>query len=201
MRLKDVKVGEVYLVVPYGQPVIPRREAFGADSEHRGWRELDRSGLPGRVLEAGVKVPHYRRPGVRVQPLDKGTLEPLRYGEPGTTRGRDDGVGELVKPMGVLAVSLLMPWQEFHAAYHDFLDASAEAEAARRDRREREEAEQRERQARQWMERAFSGARDAIEQVGEACGMELVVTDERVRRLVELRNPDGNPYLSAEVIE
>jgi hypothetical protein len=28
MRLKDVKAGEVYLVVPYGQPVVPHREAF-----------------------------------------------------------------------------------------------------------------------------------------------------------------------------
>lgn len=188
MLLKDVKQDEVYFVYRYGRPSKPHREGFSHVDLRPAWDKLSRQGFPGRALEVGVHPPGYwyKRPGVLIQQLDPHTLEPAT-----------DHLGEVIKPEGFLAVSLLMPWREFHAAYHDYIDEEEERVERRRVEHEREKAEARERYAREWMESVFVEARRDMEQVAEVmAGLRVVTSDKNIKALVDLRFPDGNPYLN-----
>lgn len=201
MLLKDVKAGEVYLVARYGSPPRGRSWRPGSEQHHdrRMWENLEKSCYPARVVDVGVRVPPYTRPGAMVQPVEAGTLKPLVYGDPGTHYGDGELRGEVVEPRGVLAALIIMPWQEFVVGYHEYLDAAAEHAERLRVEREQERARQRERDAKAWMEREFSRAKQDIEQVAQVvwpAGLEFC--DDDVKALVDLRNPDGNPYLKDE---
>lgn len=198
MLLKDVKVGEVYLVVSYGRAEgrPPDRE-HAADHERaevrRWFEELGRRGTPYRVLKAPVPVPGYQRKGVECIHVDRDTLEP--WVSPDGKRRAE--------PEGKMAVSIVMPWTEFYRAYHEHLDAVEEWHETRRVEREREQQAKQEAAAARWRTQEFEKAKRDIEQVAqvfESFGgvhgehAEMDATDAKVRLLVELRHPDGNPY-------
>lgn len=201
MRLKDIRQGEVYAVVRYFDH---RKHAAIEDEGRLEAREYDEAWSSlgaARVLEVGVPVQHYSRPGVKVQWLDRETMEP-----------RTGPDGEPLPEEGLLAANVLLPWQRWVARYHEHVDERREAERRRREEYEREKARKREKKARDWMAREFAGARQDIAQVCAVLGGDPDaladianfavgdVTDELrdrvVRALVELRHPDGNPYLN-----
>lgn len=196
MLLRDVKVGQLYLALRFGRVQAwewPPRDAVG-------WQKIGERGHPVRALEVGVDIPGYRRKGVRVQYLDRDTLEPLRYGDPDTSWGDPDLRGRVCEPVAMMAVGLLMPWAEFFVLYHEYLDEAEEEAERRRELREQENARRQEAAAREWMEERFSEARRDIEQVCEVINGEpgRTAIDDELRALVELRYPRGNPYLNGE---
>lgn len=198
MRLKDIAAGEVYAVVRY----FDRRKHTGIEDgarlEAREWEEAWSSLAPARVLEVGVQVQHYSRPGVRVQWLEPETLEP-----------RTDREGRVPEPDGLLASNVLLPWQVWTVRYHEFVEDRLEEDRRRSEERVREKARRQEKAAKDWMAREFAYAREAIEDVlaivdppqvldGGAGAMAREASDEEVQRLVERRHPEGNPYLTGE---
>jgi hypothetical protein len=186
MLMKDVKVGEVYAMLSWGG-----RETRGYSvAEYRGtqWEAAGQRAQPVRVLETSVDVPGYRRPGVLVRRLDRDTLEdaPKHDGTP-------------VDEFAVHTAQLLAPWAELHAAYHDWLDELEEKRVREQEEREREKARRQEKAARDWMEREFAAAANDIDDVVKVLSLPPVQDLEaKVRELVEMRNPDGNPYLNGE---
>lgn len=186
MRLKDIDEGEVYAVVRYFDRRIHTAVEDGHRLEAKEWEGAYSTLGCARVLATGVQVPGYARPGVRVQWLDRQTLEPRR---------RDDG--EPVAPEEFLALHVLMPWAEWDRRWHTHVEDEREAGRRRREEREREQARRQEKAAREWMARVFAEARSDIEEVVQVLdGLTHAVIEEEVRALVDLRYPDGNPYLN-----
>lgn len=183
MRLRDIEVGTCYAAVRYYERRVHERIEEGARLERAewdaGWNDL----RPVVVLETRVPVPGYQRPGVSVQWLDRDTMEP-----------RD-------APTAISATKLLLPWDEWDARYHQYVEQQRELERQRQERVERERAEAHERNAREWMDREFARAREHITEVRVVIDGPPYVdgyepSDDDVRKLVDHRNPDGNPYLN-----
>jgi hypothetical protein len=190
MLLKNVVQGEVYLVARYGRAKRPGEYRSHSSRDQKiSWQHLADDCVPMRALEVGVDVPHYSRKGVLLQQVDPGTLEPRVWSHS----------GEVAEPDGKLAVSIVMPWSEFVVGYHEFLEAVEEDEERRRVERDLEDARRREANAKSWMERVFQEAKSDIEQVCEVIESSAFsssgMIDVYARALVDLRYPEGNPYL------
>lgn len=179
MRLKDVQSGKVYATVSWRSP----RDWPNDVSQWGGveWERFAEAAIPFRVDEVGVPVATYSRSGVRGVYLDRETLEPREHGG------------------AMLAVSLLGEWDALRVGVHEFFDARAEESARRQEEREREGARKQEAAAREWMQRQFEDARADIDDVVSVLSLPPVADLEgKVRELVELRNPEGNPYLNGK---
>lgn len=183
--MKDVKAGEVYAVVSWYST-----QDFRGDPERWTaveWENFGKRATPVRALEVGVDVPTYRRKGVQVQALERDTLEPaVKHGTES-----DPNI------YAIRAINLLGPWQAMHDLYHDYVEDQEERRATEAERRDRERLARQEEAAARWRTEEFDRARRHIEQVSEVLGNELPTgtrRDAAIRTLVELRNPNGNPY-------
>lgn len=183
MLLKKVEAGKVYLTLRYSRESIwPPRS--GAD-----WERIASRGYPLKVIETPVDVPGYTRRGVLGQELDPHTMAPRAYEHSG-----------VVEPSRLMAVSLVMPWEDFYRQYHEYLDASEQDAVERAERRRLDQERRQEEAAKRWMADQFKRARIDIVEVCEVVNGEpgRTASDDEVRALVTLRNPNGNPYLNGE---
>lgn len=196
MLLKDVKAGGVYAMLSWGGREL-RHEfgSFGAGD----WERVGEKAVPVEVLAVGVKVDGYKRPGVRLRYLDRDSMEPVLLVARGE-RGQPVAGPPTLHEGETLAATLIAPWDELRRGYIDFLDAANEQRAAAAAERALVDARRQEEAARDWMQRHFAEARRDIEQVMEVVNGEpgRTADDDEVRALVDLRNPDGNPYLNGE---
>lgn len=192
MLLKDIKPGCRYAMVQFFNPSVRNTinedgsivEDAAATALEATWKSVSMV----EAIEVGVSVPSYSRRGVRLRKLDVETGEPLLD---------DDGREQEIR---VLAIVVVAPWDEFERAYHERADREAERAAEDKARRAREAARRQEQAARQWMEREFATAGEHIREVAEVLGIAEadIDLDATKRKLVGIRNPDGNPYLNGQ---
>lgn len=133
------------------------------------------------------------RPGVMVERLDRETGEKQSWGS-------SNGVEHWTRWMAY--GQLQMSWERWTMAWADWLTGKEEESERRRVEAEQEKARRQEAAAKRWMEEEFRDARSDIVQVKQALGWyggpADDPSDDEVRALVDLRNPDGNPYLNGE---
>lgn len=194
MLLRDVKAGEIYAVMGWGGRDL--RNGYG-HFDSADWERVGKAAEPVLALAVGVPVQGYRRSGVTIRYLERDTLQPRLIPARGPRMEAAAGPPTMHES-GVLAVNLVAPWHELHAAYHDWLDERVEARERAEVERKREQARRTEEAARRWMAEEFERARRDIEQVMEVVNGEpgRTADDDEIRGLVDLRHPDGNPYLN-----
>lgn len=188
MLMKDVVVGERYLALRYASRGLTIYPIGDSRMDGRTWERLAEDAMCVEVLEVGVKHRHYVKPGVLVRVIDPQTGERRVWKNP--LREAPD---ETLKP-----AQLLVTWDEWGHRYAEHLDEEEQGAERRRREREAEQARRQEAEARRWMQDVHARAREDIEQVMEVVGSSLPESamDHHVRALVELRHPDGNPYLN-----
>jgi hypothetical protein len=197
VNLKDVKVGERYAAVHFWRPTS-HGVGMGARFRVERLSPLDFEGLSKavkivEVVEVGVPVGSYARPGVLVKWFDPETGEPW----PSASRNGEDPF----RPVPIRTLNLLLPWDKFVEQWEEVVER---AQAAREEK-DREQERRQEKAAKEWMERVMADARSDIVQVMAAVNAtynaetntaaSYAPTDEEIRRLVEMRHPEGNPYL------
>lgn len=188
MLLKNIEPGREYLALRYASP--GRRVA--ARDPLSEWQRLARDAVRIRVDEVGVEVAGYSRLGLRGVEVSMHTGEPQVYAS-----------GPAV-PWQSLAGQIIMPWDEWARAHHEKVTEVEEEAERLRVKREHEQARRQEEMAKRWMEQEFERARQDIREVVQVVGRrndllgaaEYPITDEHVQALVDLRHPDGNPYLN-----
>lgn len=187
MRLADIEQGTVYAAVFYYRPDHHGRAVVhGRDWNAAVWEKLWHDLYPVLVLEKPVTVGHYSTPGVLVRRIDPQTGEHLRWAFN----------GELAEDEAMRAVSLLMPWDEWTDLYLGRMQAHEDAAARRREEHDAVKRARQEAAAKDWMKREFASARRCFEQMATLGKLPEGFDDGDVRALVELREPDGNPYLN-----
>lgn len=189
-------VVEWYVGRYYDQHVHSRLSRHGLANMDGGDRDAAmRSASRAKILELGVPYRGGRSVGAKVQFLHRATGEPV----PASSWS-----GEIRPPVDIQVVryvQIIMPWEDWIDAYHQHITDVEEAAERREEERRLEKARRQEQAAKDWMAREFESARRDIADVRVAVDGPPYVDgyepdDEDVRKLVEHRNPDGNPYLN-----
>lgn len=207
MKLKDIEPGVMYACTRYAE----RGMKVTSDKEGRlkladkDYDTLNTRVFPARVLEVGVRVGHYDRPGVRVEEYDRHSMQrSLGYQPMAATdnwhHAKAEGPLNLSDPIELRTMQVIMPWEEWIDLYHEHAAQVEEEQERREEQRRIEQARRQEKAAVDWMEREFTYARETIIEIMEVIdgAEDYEPSDDQVKALVEHRNPDGNPYLTGE---
>lgn len=188
MQLKDIEEGKRYATIWLHKPGDARLANVASLDAHDFSRLMEHLQCV-EVIKKGVPRIAKSRPGVLVHKIDVHTGERQE-------RDRWDQVT-------MSCAQIIAPWDELVAAYHDRVEQEEERRVQRESEREREAAERQERRAKEWMEETFAELRDELERAVQVmAGLEQlvipgpVVTDEMIQKAVDMKYPEGNPYLN-----
>lgn len=187
MESKAIKIGERYAVVRYR----PRRLSGHLDiatMRPDQFDDLAEAVYCVEVVEKDVELPWLTRRGVKVRHVPE--LSDGRH--VGRNHSDEDGC-QLLQTAWVL-----WPWAVWENAWADRIESQERIEREQIERRRVQEERERERRAQEWMTREFAGAQSDYDEFVELGLVDPAAQDrdETVRRIVDHRNPEGNPYLN-----